>query len=77
MAVFHGSIQILAYLLLDLKLDPNHLEHNKTVLHLAIELQDVYMVDIILMSNPDINIMSKEHGTPLHTAARVANMKIV
>ena len=56
LAVEHSSLQILAYMLLDLKMDPNVLSRDqKTILHMAIEKQEMQMLDIILMSEPNIN----------------------
>ena len=59
-------------------MDPNvFCREEKTILHMAIEKQQMQMIDIILMSQPDINAMSKEHGTPLHVACKTSNMKVV
>ena len=60
--------------------DPNVLSHNYKmgVLHLAVSLQRNDMIDLILMSDQtDINLVSPLHGTPLHLACKMGNLKIV
>mmetsp|Transcript_3679 Transcript_3679/g.5537 ORF Transcript_3679/g.5537 Transcript_3679/m.5537 type:complete len:136 (+) Transcript_3679:633-1040(+) len=48
------------------------------VLHIAVNLQRNDLIDIILMSDQvDINLMSPLHGTPLHIACKMGNIKIV
>ena len=80
LAVEHGATQIVSYLLLDAKVDPNVLSHNSQmgVLHVAVSFQRNDMIDLILMSErADINLMSSLHGTPLHLACKMGNLKIV
>lgn len=48
------------------------------VLHVAVNFQRNDLIDLILMSErTDINLMSSLHGTPLHLACRIGNLKIV
>ena len=48
------------------------------VLHVAVNFQRNDMVDLIMMSEKaDINLMSPLHGTPLHMACKIGNLKIV
>ena len=48
------------------------------VLHAAVNFQRNDMIDLILMSKQvDINLMSSLHGTPLHLACKIGNLKIV
>ena len=80
LAVEHGATQIASYLLLDAKVDPNVLSHNHQmgVLHVAVNMQKTDMIDVILMSErTNINLMSCLHGTPLHLACKIGNLKIV
>ena len=80
LAVEHGATQIVSYLLLDAKVDPNVLSHNAQmgVLHVAVNFQRNDLIDLILMSERiDINLMSSLHGTPLHLACKIGNLKIV
>ena len=47
-------------------------------LHVAVNLQSADMINLILMSDKtDINLMSSLHGTPLHLACKIGNLKIV
>ena len=49
-----------------------------SALHVAVNLHRNDMIDLILMSDlADINIMSSLHGTPLHLACKIGNLKIV
>jgi ankyrin repeat protein len=80
LAVEHSATEIASYLLLDAKVDPNVLSHNAqmAVLHVAVNYERHDLIDLILMSErTDINIMSGLHGTPLHVASRMGNLKIV
>ena len=48
------------------------------ILHVAVNLQRNDIIDLILMSEKtDINLMSSLHGTPLHLASKIGNIKIV
>lgn len=48
------------------------------VLHSAVILERNDMVELLLMAEAtDINLMSSLHGTPLHLAAKIGNLKIV
>jgi ankyrin repeat protein len=48
------------------------------ILHVAVNLQRNDIIDLILMSQRiDINLMSSLHGTPLHLASKIGNIKIV
>ena len=48
------------------------------VLHSAVLLERNDMVELLLMGEQtDINLMSELHGTPLHLAAKIGNLKIV
>ena len=79
-AVEHMATQIVSYLLLDAMADPNVLSHNSQmgILHEAVQLQSNNMIDLILMSDQtDVNLMSSLHGTPLHLACLIGNLKIV
>ena len=79
-AVESGAVHIVSYLLLDAKVDPNVLSHNQQmgVLHISVSLQRHDLIDLILMSEKvDINILSSLHGTPLHIACKMGNLKIV
>ena len=53
LAVEHGATQIVSYLLLDAKADPNILSHNAQmgVLHVAVNYQRNDLIDLILMSS--------------------------
>jgi len=80
LAVEHSAVQIVSYLLLDAKVDPNVLSHNSQmgVLHVAVSFERNDIIDLILMSKrADINLMSSLHGTPLHLACKIGNLKIV
>lgn len=80
LAVEHSATEIVSYLLLDAKVDPNVLSHNSQmgVLHVAVSFQRNDLIDLILMSErTDINLMSSLHGTPLHLACKIGNLKIV
>jgi ankyrin repeat protein len=80
LAIEQSATQIASYLLLDAKVDPNVLSHNQQmgVLHIAVNFQRNDMIDLILMSlTVNINLMSSLHGTPLHLACKVGNLKIV
>lgn len=80
LAVEHNATQIVSYLLLDAKVDPNVLSHNSQmgVLHVAVSFQRNDLIDLILMSEQTtINLMSSLHGTPLHLACKIGNLKIV
>lgn len=47
-------------------------------LHVAVNLQRPGMIDLTLMSDrTDVNLMSSLHGTPLHLACKIGNLKIV
>ena len=49
-----------------------------SALHVAVNLHRNDMIDLILMSDlADINISSSLHGTPLHLACKIGNLKIV
>ena len=44
------------------------------VLHQAVSYERNDMVDLVLMSElADINLMSPQHGTPLHIASKIGN----
>ena len=61
-------------------MDPNILSHNSQmgVLHVAVSLMRNDLIALILMSErTDVNLMSSLHGTPLHMAAILGNLKIV
>ena len=80
LAMEHNADQIVSYLLLDAKVDPNILSHNQQMaaLHVAVNLQSADMINLALMSEKtDINLMSSLHGTPLHLACKIGNLKIV
>ena len=61
------------------------------VLHYAVSLErndlvdlilmrdfDPFVIDLVLMSElADINLMSPNHGTPIHLASKIGNLKIV
>jgi ankyrin repeat protein len=48
------------------------------VLHVAVSFQRNDMIDLILMHPAaDVNLMSNLHGTPLHLACKIGNLKIV
>ena len=61
-------------------MDPNVLSHNSQmgVLHAAVTLQRPDVIDLLLISEAtDPNLMSPLHGTPLHLACKIGNLKIV
>ena len=63
-----------------MKDDPNILSHNTQmgILHMAVNLERNDLIDLVLMSDrTDVNLMSSLYGTPLHMAAKIANLKIV
>ena len=48
------------------------------VLHSAVNLERNDMVELLLMGEKtDVDLMSSLHGTPLHLAAKIGNLKIV
>ena len=80
LAVENSATSIVSYLLLDAGVDPNVLSFNSQmgVLHVAVNHQRNDLIDLILMSEKaDIDLMSSLHGTPLHLACKMGNMKIV
>ena len=80
LAIEHSATQIASYLLLDAKVDPNVLSHNSQmgVLHVAVNYQRNDLIDLVLMSErTNVNLNSMLHGTPLHLACKIGNLKIV
>ena len=80
LAIEHSATQIASYLLLDAKVDPNVLSHNSQmgVLHVAVNYQRHDLIDLILMAEAtNVNLNSSLHGTPLHLACKIGNLKIV
>ena len=80
LAIEHSATQIASYLLLDAKVDPNVLSHNSQmgVLHVAVNYQRNDLIDLVLMSElTNVNLNSILHGTPLHLACKIGNLKIV
>lgn len=87
-AVKENAIQVLAYLLIDQKADPNvmsaktsqspHQFLDMSALHMAVQMKKLEMVDLILMSSSqvDIDLFSETHGTPLIVASKVGDLKI-
>ena len=87
-AVKENAIQVLAYLLIDQKADPNvmsgktsqntHEFLDMSALHMAVQMRKLEMVDLILMSSSqvDIDLFSETHGTPLIVASKVGDLKI-
>ena len=48
------------------------------VLHVAVNYQRNDLIDLILMSEQtNVNLNSELHGTPLHLACKIGNLKIV
>jgi len=48
------------------------------VLHVAVNYQRNDLIDLILMSEQTkVNLNSELHGTPLHLACKIGNLKIV
>lgn len=65
---------------MDAKVDPNLLSHNSQmgVLHVAVNYQRHDLIDLILMAEAtNVNLNSGLHGTPLHLACKIGNLKIV
>ena len=48
------------------------------VLHVAVNYQRNDLIDLVLMSElTNVNLNSILHGTPLHLACKIGNLKIV
>lgn len=88
LAAESDSYQILAYMLIQLKLSPNALtgptilakstEDQVGILHLAIQKNSLDILDLIMMSSHvDLNLVSPTFGTPLHVACKLGNLKTV
>jgi ankyrin repeat protein len=53
--------------------------YDAAILHQALQLNDMKLIDFILVAskNVDVNLVSKTHGSPLHVACKVGNIKVV
>jgi ankyrin repeat protein len=49
-----------------------------SVLHIAIQLKAIELIELLLQTSTlDVNIISPQHGTPLHHACKVDSLPIV
>ena len=80
LAVEYGSTKIVEFLLFETQADPNEMTHNThmAAIHLAIVRSQPGLIELLLMSEKaDLNLVSDLHGTPLHTACKSGQLKIV
>lgn len=84
-AIKESNHEFLTDLLTDEKIksgfDINHCypdpDSGKTLLHLAIEIEDVEAVRLLVASGANCNIFSKSKSTAFHTSARKGNVAIM
>ena len=58
--------------------DQNYL-YEASILHQALHLNEIKLIDFILIASKgiDVNLVSSVHGSPLHVACQVGNIKVV
>ena len=80
LAVEYSALPIVQFLLFEGEADPNLMTHNTqmSALHLAVNRVLPQAIELLLMNQKtQINLVSELHGTPLHTACKAGQLKIV